>query len=90
MIVRLDEDGEHDESAALPFRGPLAEQDQKDLRWCLEVCAAQHTTEVDDERDEEALCKELDRESWLIIHAILHGIEDPASLQALLSSEPEG
>lgn len=29
VTVRLDEDGEHDESETLPFRGPLAEQDQK-------------------------------------------------------------
>jgi hypothetical protein len=50
VIVRLDEDGDHDESAALPFRGPLTEPDQQDLQWYLEVYAAQYTTEVDDER----------------------------------------
>lgn len=50
VIVRLDEDGEHDESAALPFRGLLAEPEQEELRWYLEVYAAYYTTDLDDER----------------------------------------
>ena len=29
VIVRLDDDGDHDESEPLPFRGPLAEPDQQ-------------------------------------------------------------
>ena len=40
---------------------------------------------LDGERDEEVLGEGLNLESWLIIHAILQGIEDPASLQALLT-----
>ena len=40
VIVRLDDDGDHDESEPLPFRGPLAAPDQQDLQWYLEVYAS--------------------------------------------------
>jgi hypothetical protein len=89
VIVRLDEDGEHDESETLPFRGPLAEQEQKDLHWYLEVHAAQYAADVDGERDEEAICEGLDFEDWLLVHAILQGIEDPERLKALLTDQPQ-
>jgi hypothetical protein len=40
---------------------------------------------LDGERDEEAICEGLNRNEWLFVHAILRGIAEPGSLQALLS-----
>ncbi len=44
---------------------------------------------LDGERDEEAIGEGLNGEEWLIVHAILRGIAEPGSLQALLASQPE-
>jgi hypothetical protein len=57
VIVRLDDDGDHDESEPLPFRGPLTEPDQQDLQWYLEVYAAQYAADVDDERAQRIAAK---------------------------------
>ena len=46
VIVKFDDD----ETDTLDFESPLREEDQKDIRWYLEVYAVQYTTEVDDER----------------------------------------
>ena len=40
---------------------------------------------LDGERDEEAIGEGLDREEWLIVHAILREIAEPGSLEALLA-----
>jgi len=44
---------------------------------------------LDGERDEEAICEGLDRNAWLIVHAILREIAEPGSLEALLANSPE-
>ena len=40
---------------------------------------------LDGVRDEEAICEGLYYERWLSVHAILRGITEPGSLEALLS-----
>jgi tetratricopeptide (TPR) repeat protein len=44
---------------------------------------------LDGERDEEAICEGLNGQQGLTVHAILRGIAEPGSLQALLTSQPE-
>jgi len=46
VIVKFDDD----ETDTLDFASPLSEEDQKEIRWYLEVYATRYTTEVDDER----------------------------------------
>jgi tetratricopeptide (TPR) repeat protein len=40
---------------------------------------------LDGERDEEAICEGLRYDAWLLVHAILRGIAEPGSLEALLA-----
>jgi len=46
VIVKFDDV----ETDTLDFESPLSEEDQKEIRWYLEVYATRYTTEVDDER----------------------------------------
>ncbi len=50
FIVRLERDGDSNETETLTFASPLEEADQQDLHWYLDVYAAHYTTDVDDER----------------------------------------
>ena len=40
---------------------------------------------LDGERDEEAICEGLNRDGWLFVRAILRGIAEPGSLEALVA-----
>ncbi|MCP4107728.1 MAG: hypothetical protein GY749_19650 [Desulfobacteraceae bacterium] len=44
-------------SGGFGFESPVSEEDQKDIRWYLEVYAALYTTDVDDQRAEKIATK---------------------------------
>ena len=45
------------ETDTLNFASPLTEEEQKDIRWYLEVYAAQYTADVDDQRAEKIIAR---------------------------------